>query len=134
MWPFLVLHMVTHHSVALRCMEIIDKRRVWICLRSHIVCAVNPTSPEAAELTDRAPRNSFTPAECVTQQPPGTYMCLQERWAVQSTSSHFWWGNSSKSLLSPTDRERCKELIHHVSPPSPASRLSELASVTRGKN
>jgi len=71
MWPFLVLYMVTYHSVAFRRMEIIDKWRVWICSRSHLVRAVKPILPETAELTDTAQSNPSTPEERVTQQPLG---------------------------------------------------------------
>lgn len=68
MWPFLVLYMVTYHSADLRCMEITDKWRVWICSRSRNICAVNPTLPEAVELTDTAESKSSPLEERVTQQ------------------------------------------------------------------
>lgn len=89
MWRFLVLYMVTYHSVAFKHIEIIEKWRVWVCSRSHIVHAVNQTTPESAELTDTAKSDSSPSEKCVTEQAlgkknTGTYMCLQANGLVRA--------------------------------------------------
>lgn len=138
MWPFLVLHMVTYHSADLRCMEITDKWRVWTCSRSHIIWAVNPTSPEAVELTDTAESNSSPLEECVTQQA----LDKQHRHIRVPTGKVGWperfiallVGEQFKTPARSHWQEKIQRAHSSHPAPSPDSCLSKLASAICGKS